>query len=263
MPKLKVFVSWSGKPSRQCALLLRDKLPHFNHLIEPFVSSADIPKGDRNIDRIAQELAGSQFGIVCVTPANLRAPWINFESGALSREVGKDKLAPFLLLGTTPNDLYGTPLQTFQATQADLKEDVLDMIRSINTQCETPAPEPHLADRFDKYWPELEAGLAKITLGARETEESKSPPQPSAEEMQDQILSLLRQQVDRIGDLERAVAALHREQPGDPRKGQVLFDGMFADLEPAGAGTPSLDEPEEAPVSTGGTHAPETSRDEG
>ncbi|TQE21014.1 TIR domain-containing protein [Streptomyces ipomoeae] len=232
--KLKVFLSWSGEPSRQCALLLRGTLPAFNPLIEPFVSSEDIAKGDRGYDAIAARLAGSQFGIVCVTPENRRTPWINFEAGALSRELGGPRLAPFLLLGTTVTDLVGTPLTQFQATPADVPEEVLSLIKTINRLCEVRQDEKLIDDLFEKYWPELRDGLTRITLAARDAKKAEGDdapvPRPSEEEIQDQMLSLLRQQVDRISALEQAVAEGNAERASDLRKTRVLFDGMFADL---------------------------------
>ncbi|MFD3843531.1 toll/interleukin-1 receptor domain-containing protein [Streptomyces sp. NPDC058642] len=231
MAKLKVFVSWSGEPSQQCALLLRDQLPNFNHLFELFVSSEDIAKGDRGYEAIAAQLAGSHYGIVCVTPENRRTPWINYEAGALSREVGKPRVAPFLLLGTTVTDLVGTPLTQFQATPADVPKEVLKLIKTINGLCDESVEEKRIDDRFEKYWPELKQGLADIARNAKEAENSPvPPPRPSASEIQDQMLSLLRQQVDRISSLEQTMAALHAERTSELRQGRVLFDGMFGDL---------------------------------
>ncbi|MEU2332063.1 hypothetical protein ABZ770_25465 [Streptomyces sp. NPDC006654] len=227
MPKkFKVFVSWSGVPAQKCALLLRDKLPHFNHLVEPFVSSEDIAKGDRGYDAIAAQLRDSQFGIVCVTPENRTEPWIHFEAGALSLEVGKPKLAPLLLLGTTVADLVGTPLTQFQATSAESEEDVLSLIKTINKLCDPPADEKRLEDLFGKYWPELRDGLEEIAQRAKKEQQTVPAPRPSAEEVQDQMLSLLRNQVDRITALEHTVDGLRAEQSRQHAK--VLFDGLFA-----------------------------------
>ncbi|MDH6610953.1 hypothetical protein M2164_006588 [Streptomyces sp. SAI-208] len=225
--KCKVFVSWSGVPAQRCAKLLRDKLPHFNHLIEPFVSSEDIAKGDRGYDAIASQLRNSQFGIVCVTPGNRREPWINFEAGALSLEVGgKPKLAPLLLLGTTVADLVGTPLTQFQATSADVPDDVLSLIKTINDLCDPPADDKRVEDLFEKYWPELRDGLTRIASETVTGEQVTPPPRPTPDEIQDQMLNLLRMQVDRITSLEHTVDKLRIEQSSQLRR-SVLFDGMF------------------------------------
>lgn len=229
MPKLKVFVSWSGVPSQECALLLRRLLPVFNPLIKPFVSSEDIAKGDRGYDAIASELAGAQFGIVCVTPENRRTPWINFEAGALSRELGRPNLAPFLLLGTTVTDLVGTPLTQFQATRADAPKEILHLIKTINALCEVQQDEQLIDDLFARYWPQLEQDLARLTPAAEGPDGAVAAPKPSPEMVQDRMLRLLLQQVDRIGALEQAVTQANADRARELHKSRVLFDGLFPD----------------------------------
>ncbi|MFC1429277.1 toll/interleukin-1 receptor domain-containing protein [Streptacidiphilus sp. N1-3] len=230
---LKIFLSWSGAPSRQCAELLRDNLPIFNPSIEPFVSSADIRKGDRGLQRIAEELEGSSFGIVCVTPANLGAPWINFESGALSREVVEGKVIPFLL-GAGVRDLVDSPLKQFQAVVADSRSDVLAMVQSIDLKCEPPHGEARISQVFEKFWPELQKGLQKIALTAPEADEDALPPQRRTEEILDDLLPLIREQIDRITDLERAVTELRVGRPNGARR-RVPFGGIYDD---GGSGPP-------------------------
>ncbi|MER6424545.1 hypothetical protein [Streptomyces sp. NPDC001137] len=244
MSTLKVFVSWSGKPSQQCALLLREILPAFNTLIEPFVSSEDIAKGDRGFDVIAGRLAGSRFGIVCVTPENRRTPWISFEAGALSKELGGPRLAPLLLFGTTVADLVGTPLTQFQATTADAPQEVLHLIKTVNGLCEVPQKDQVIEELFEMYWPKLHEGLARIAPEAEAAEGADgSADKPSAEDIQNQMLSLLLRQADQITDLERLVRTIARmntfeqvvaevgaERANDLRRSGILFDGMFPDL---------------------------------
>ena len=82
---MKVFISWSGVDSHSAAVALRDWLPSVIQLLEPYVSSEDIDKGARWSTDIAAELAGSDWGILCVTKENVQAPWLNFEAGALSK----------------------------------------------------------------------------------------------------------------------------------------------------------------------------------
>src|SRR4051794_22380020 len=79
---MKVFISWSGDKSKATAEALRMWLKLVIQSVEPFVSSVDIAKGDRGLNVIANELAESSFGIICVTRDNNLAPWINFEAGA-------------------------------------------------------------------------------------------------------------------------------------------------------------------------------------
>ena len=91
---MKVFISWSGAISHQVALVLREWLPSVIQAVEPYVSSEDIDKGARWTTDISKELEASQYGILCVTPENIEAPWLNFEAGALSKTIDKSRVCP-------------------------------------------------------------------------------------------------------------------------------------------------------------------------
>jgi hypothetical protein len=71
---------------------------------------------------IANELQTTNYGIICVTKENIGSPWINFESGALSREIEKSFVTPFLFQ-LKPSDIQG-PLAQFQAVINE-KDDML------------------------------------------------------------------------------------------------------------------------------------------
>ncbi len=81
---MKVFISWSGDESRQIAEALRDWLATLSESVEPYMSARDNEAGVRWNSVISGELERSDFGILCVTPTNLQAPWLLFEAGALS-----------------------------------------------------------------------------------------------------------------------------------------------------------------------------------
>lgn len=103
---MKVFISWSGSgsPSHQVALILREWLPSVVQAVKPFVSSEDIDKGARGLPAIEAELQDSSCGIICVTRANYERPWLNFEAGALSKQVDEatTRVMPLLIDITTP-----------------------------------------------------------------------------------------------------------------------------------------------------------------
>ncbi|MGX2993222.1 toll/interleukin-1 receptor domain-containing protein [Streptomyces sp. JNUCC 64] len=221
----KVFLSWSGEPSRVCAEALHNWLKYFNTAIEPFVSSADIRKGDRGLQRIAEQLEGSSFGVVCVTPGNLTAPWINFESGALSRQVSEGKVIPFLL-GVTVAELVGSPLAQFQAVNANSPADVLEMVRAINARCEPAAAEQTVTHLFQRLWPELEQTLQEVDLTAGAAAPVEAAPAAPTEAVLNELLVLIREQVNRITDLERAVGALRSGVHAADRRG-VPFGDLY------------------------------------
>ncbi len=96
---MKLFISWSGEISHKIAVVLRDWIPAVIPSIAPWVSSEDIPKGTRWSTEVAKELANSFSGIICVTPDNIREPWLLFEAGALSGSVEKSRVFPILFGG--------------------------------------------------------------------------------------------------------------------------------------------------------------------
>ena len=68
--------------------------------IKPYISSEDIAEGARWSTEIAKELESSNFGIIFVTKENVHSPWINFEAGALSREIEKSHVTPWCPLSS-------------------------------------------------------------------------------------------------------------------------------------------------------------------
>lgn len=129
---MKVFVSWSGDLSNRVAIILKNWIPNVLQLVEVFVSSEDIEKGSRWSEEIASQLSFSNFGILCLTKGNSKAPWLVFEAGALSNNVGTAKVCPFLI-GVEVSEI-AKPLQQFQAVTFT-KQDVFKLIRSINNSC--------------------------------------------------------------------------------------------------------------------------------
>jgi hypothetical protein len=161
---MKVFLSWSGEVSKQVALALRDWLPKVIQAIEPWMSSEDIEKGTRWSSDIAKELATTKAGIVCVTPDNQNAAWLNFEAGALSKTVEKEMVCPYLF-ELKSSDLIG-PLVQFQAAEAN-KADTLRLLSTLNRAI-TPKPlsDTMLSEAFENWWGKFESRIAAISLAA-------------------------------------------------------------------------------------------------
>ncbi len=151
---MKVFISWSGPLSRQVAETLREWLPSVLQTIEPYVSSEDIDKGVRWSVDISRELDVSSYGILCVTADNVAAPWLNFEAGALSKSFERGRVSPFLF-GVDRNSVTG-PLVQFQSTIYE-RDDILRLLKSINTASETPLENSRLEGAFAVWWPRLNA----------------------------------------------------------------------------------------------------------
>ena len=157
--QLKVFLSWSGSRSHKVALVFREWLPSVIQDIVPYVSSEDIDKGARWSTDIAKELSNSQFGILCVTRENMNAPWLTFEAGALSKQVEKSFVNPFLF-DIKRSELNG-PLLQFQSTIFE-KEDLKKLVVTLNKSCgDHGLTSDRLDKAFEVWYPTLKKELSE------------------------------------------------------------------------------------------------------
>jgi hypothetical protein len=161
--RLNVFISWSGDQSLHVAQALYDWLPEVLQVVKPYLSVEDTAKGTYWLTEVQQQLYASDFGIICLTPSNTTAPWINFEAGALSNTVERGKVTPFLY-GLKQTDVT-TPLSLFQATESDNPADVLRLIRDLDAICsdDRALGEKRMEGSFKKWWPDLRERLSAIS----------------------------------------------------------------------------------------------------
>jgi TIR domain-containing protein len=151
---MKVLISWSGDRSQKLATVLHDWLPSVIQAVQPYVSSESIQKGTRWPIELAEQLEQTDFGILCIVPNNLDAPWLNFEAGALSKIVKKARVVP-LLFGVPLSALAGGPLGQFQAAVFE-KSEVLKTLKSMNELLgSTSLSEKRLEAVFEQWWPKL------------------------------------------------------------------------------------------------------------
>lgn len=183
---MKIFISWSGELSHKIALILKEWLQDVIQSVYPYVSSEDIDKGARWFTDIAGQLENTDFGIVCLTSENITAPWILFESGALSKSIERSRVCPFLI-ELSPSDVVG-PLSQFQFCLPS-KEDLHKLVRAINqSQNENVLEEDKLLKAFNRCFPEFKEKYQKAI---------KTPAQPPKitrpkDEMIEEILQLCR-----------------------------------------------------------------------
>jgi hypothetical protein len=117
---MRVFISWSGDTGKAFAKIVHAWLPSVLQAVKPFFSPDDIAKGAKWSSDIGAELETSQVGIIVVTRESVSAPWLMFEAGALSKNVGRAKVAP-ILVDLEPGDVRG-PLMQFQCARFDAVE---------------------------------------------------------------------------------------------------------------------------------------------
>ncbi len=157
---MDIFISWSGPRSRAVAETLKEYLPMIVNAFNPWLSCADINKGARWNSDLAEALATAKAGIICLTPNNLAAPYILFESGAISKTVEKPFVCT-LLIGMEPSDVSG-PLAQFQATKPT-KEDLLQLLKTLNKALkESALKESQVEATFELCWPKLKEKLDNL-----------------------------------------------------------------------------------------------------
>ncbi len=158
---MRMFISWSGPTSQQVAEAIYDWFPSVLQVVTPYISSEDIDKGSRWSIELARELESSSYGIICVTPDNMAAPWLNFEAGALSKALDSSRVSPFLF-NVRKSELTG-PLAQFQATSYE-RDDVRRLMLSVNESYgENALPPQRLNQVFEVWWPRLEERLNSVT----------------------------------------------------------------------------------------------------
>lgn len=180
---MKIFISWSGKRSKALAVALKEWLPLILQYAKPWVSEKDISAGERWAQAIAGELESANFGILCITPENLRSEWILFEAGALSKSMLDAKVIP-LLFGLELSDLSG-PLSQFQALKVD-QQGLMDVIKAINAVAETKAAEATINQLVPALWPQLQEKLDEIP----DQEPSEKHMRPQTEILEDLVLQV-------------------------------------------------------------------------
>ncbi len=200
---MKIFISWSGDSSRAVAHALTIWLPFIFQDIQPWMSDHDISAGARWNTDLDTELESANFGILCLTPENLNAPWMLFEAGSLAKTVKVARVVPYLF-HLTPTNIQ-PPLSQFQGVSAD-KLGTFKLLQSIDNARESNLPTDRLSIFFEKWWPDLQKELDLIppTLEA-------SIPQRPDRELLEEILQLIRRLQTRSYSTEYEMAAASTE----------------------------------------------------
>ena len=206
MEKELVFITWSGKRSKAIAEALRDWLPKIIQTTDPWMSEHDIAKGTRWPLEIAGHLNEARFGLICLTPTNLDAPWLLFEAGALSKTIKEADAYVWTYLFDVEYTNVEWPLAQFQHTKAE-KEDTRKLIHSINRATGGTLRENQLNELFNHLWPVLGERLEN-TRNIQEGPGTKR----SEREMLKELLELTRSSVraPRLGFLPSRAEARHR-----------------------------------------------------
>jgi hypothetical protein len=203
--KVKVFISWSGEPSRSIALALHNWLETVAQHVQPWMSEEAIESGRRWNEEIARALDDTDFGIVCVTAQNQHAPWLMFEAGALARRVGVGRVVPLRIHLT--NAQLKEPLASFQGVELT-KEGMRRLVQDIMRLRDDPLSPAQVIELFEDAWPRFEA---KVNEAIQRGPDVEGPPR-SQEEILEELLEGVRR-LERVQSREvsgTATAALGR-----------------------------------------------------
>jgi hypothetical protein len=154
-----------------------------------WISSSDIDPGERWGLTLAKELEETKFGILCITPENLTAPWLLFEAGALSKVVDGTNVCPLLLGINKQTDITG-PLAQFQSINVD-KDGIWNLVKAINHALGDQAlDEDTIGKVFNALWSDFETSIKAIPENVREAESLKR----TSEDLLEEILRTVREQ---------------------------------------------------------------------
>ena len=194
---MKVFISWSGERSGKLADEFSTWLRSALQKVNPFLSRKDIDKGEGWSTRIAKELEETEVGVLFVTQENLGSPWLLFEAGALSKQLGQARVCT-VTVDIDPINLPA-PLRQFQATSID-RGDFLHLFETINNASPVDRLDDASVQRvFEKWWPDLEAAFTGIL--------EEDPPESPAIPSERRLLEEIRLRSEEIG---RQLRQLHR-----------------------------------------------------
>lgn len=189
---MSVFISWSGENSKshQVAKLLREWLPRVIQRLGCYVSSNDIHAGSLWVSDLFDALNTSTVGIMCLTVETIEKPWVNFEAGALAKQVGKPRVCPLVIDVKKEEVLY--PLGAFNAKTTE-KEDMYAIVKVINdAQGGAKLSDSDLRESFESRWESFASELKKIQ------KTTPAAPKQDLSEMVAETLSIVRGLADNI-----------------------------------------------------------------
>lgn len=157
---MKILLGWSKERSQLMARALRDWLPRVLPDASPWMSEIDIDKGKDWNDELHEFLGQATAVIVCITPENVRSPWLYYECGRVSAKLETNLICPYLL-GNDHSILSDGPLARFQQTKAS-KVETHQLLSSLRKNTGEGITDSQLSAAFEREWNDLAGTLARI-----------------------------------------------------------------------------------------------------
>lgn len=207
---MKVFISWSGRRSHEVADTLAGWLKKVIQSAEPWVST-EMERGVKWLDVLGKSLDAHSAGILCVTTGNFKEPWLNFEAGALSKQIGDEvRVIPYLLDFRSLSELP-PPLGQFNASLAD-EPGTRDLVKTLNAHSDPKLSDSDLEESFQVWWPKLDEKLQAIKASGS----GQTPRRRSNDEKIDELLDLTRQL------MRQASENISSREAATPRLGELM-----------------------------------------
>jgi len=160
---MNLLISWSKPQSKSVALALHTWIPTILPGIEPWMSSKDIDKGKDWFRELQSVLSEARLCLICVTPDNVRSPWIYYEVGAIAAKDPDVLICPYLV-GVSPSMLSDGPLGKWQCTVAE-EDDTWELIKSLNINALSSRHELSLLEgNYRARWPILFEKIEPVLL---------------------------------------------------------------------------------------------------
>src|SRR5690242_17131365 len=126
---MDVLISWSGKQSQvvggELFAWLKETIPG----VAPWISSQSISPGSSWVQVLMGKLETTRFCIICLTPENVRSPWLYYEAGAIAAKLSDTTVTPFLF-GLKGEEIASTPFAQLQWTRFE-KSDMQKLIATL------------------------------------------------------------------------------------------------------------------------------------
>lgn len=239
---MKVFISWSGPAEQRVAEALREALGNVcAGEVDTFVSSQDIPLGERGIPMIEANLSATDYGIVVLSAANKDRPWINYEGGALGTILGRRVAVVLLDLGRADVD---TPLAPFQSARFDDSAEMLRLFTEIAQTARPSFPAGTVKTLFDAEWDTIQQSWAPDTSTAPKKQ------RPSSEMLEELVegfrrlsngQTVLTHRIDLlVGNPPARGTAATTMRSGLPKKTDDIMQSLLAAVPPATGGRVSV-----------------------
>lgn len=183
---MKVFICWSESRSLNLAKELKILLRRIIQALDPWISEVDIQAGERWNHALAAELESAQFGLVCLTPENVKSEWLHFEAGALAKSVEDGRLVP-ILFGLQPAEL-GPPLSQFQLILPS-RESFEKLFMTLYKALESPQISPdEIKESLNTHWAAFQDEIQEIMS----TQDKNPEPVRDEREILEEVLTLVR-----------------------------------------------------------------------